>query len=85
MITTGVVASVAVMIVAIIAQMMAGRIFFALIPIFLTPHFPRPYIVVPAALVLAAGAYADPGSHVWAMAAAVGLAAWVSLNKDILL
>jgi hypothetical protein len=74
MITTGGLASVAVMVAVIAAQMMAGRIFFALIPIFLTPHFARPYIVVPCALILAIGSYFMPGDYVWVMAAAVGVA-----------
>ena len=82
MITTGVLASVALMAIAIMAQVMASRIFFALIPIFLTPHFARSYIVVPSALILAIDAYAFPGPHVWAMAAAVGLAAWITVIKD---
>jgi hypothetical protein len=70
------------MAIAIMAQVMASRIFFAMIPIFLTPHFARSYIVVPSAVILAIGAYAEPGPHVWATAAAVGLAAWLSVIRD---
>jgi len=82
MITTGVLASVAVMVIAIMAQVMASRIFFAMIPVFLTPHFARSYIVVPSAIILAVGAYAEPGPHVWAIAAAVGLAAWLTVIRE---
>jgi site-specific recombinase len=77
MITTGAVARVAIMLTAMIAQMVAGRISFPLLILTVSAHYCRPYILAPAILALVIESYFIAGPHVWFTAICSALSIWL--------
>jgi hypothetical protein len=83
--TTDALLRIAVMITAIIAQIMSGRISFPLTILILSAHFCNPYIIATSSIVLIVRSYFDSGDHVWISAACCGLAftLWGMLSSKL--